>query len=180
MHQCIDVSKWQIPECQDLSSHGHLNVACHHRTSATRQCTSINLKDMSITGNCPHFKANVRSLLSRCTTATLRPIYTYRPLRSYRPYHNSSVKPPREIATKPPTAYKPFEDETLPEYEAEQFCPVNIGDTINSRYCVIGKLECGANSTVWFCRDLSYGPDTLPVPHFNELTRSLGRINMLC
>lgn len=47
-----------------------------------------------------------------------------------------------------------FEEEGLPSYDPEEFYPVRLGDTIKSRYRVIGKLGYGANSTVWFCRDL--------------------------
>lgn len=48
---------------------------------------------------------------------------------------------------------EPFEEETLPDYEPEQFYPIHIGETLNCRYYVIGKLGFGANSTVWFGRD---------------------------
>ncbi|KAK1807036.1 hypothetical protein LTR12_018624, partial [Friedmanniomyces endolithicus] len=47
-----------------------------------------------------------------------------------------------------------IEEETLPQYDPEEFYPVHIGQTLDSRYNVIGKLGYGANSTVWFCRDL--------------------------
>lgn len=47
----------------------------------------------------------------------------------------------------------PLEEESLPGYDPEEFYPVRLGDTIKSRYHVIGKLGYGANSTVWFCRD---------------------------
>ena len=47
-----------------------------------------------------------------------------------------------------------LDEESLPSYDAEEFYPVHLGDTIKSRYHVIGKLGYGANSTVWFCRDL--------------------------
>jgi hypothetical protein len=42
----------------------------------------------------------------------------------------------------------PFEEETLPYYDAENFYPVRIGETLNSRYAVVGKLGYGASSTV--------------------------------
>lgn len=47
-----------------------------------------------------------------------------------------------------------FEEESLPDYDPEDFYPARLGDKIKSRYHVIGKLGYGANSTVWFCRDL--------------------------
>lgn len=49
-----------------------------------------------------------------------------------------------------------IEEENLPYYKPEQFYPVRIGEVLNSDYQVLGKLEYGAYSTVWFCRDLSY------------------------
>ena len=42
-----------------------------------------------------------------------------------------------------------LDEESLPSYDAEEFYPVHLGDTIKSRYHVIGKLGYGANSTVW-------------------------------
>lgn len=59
-------------------------------------------------------------------------------------------------ASSPIAPDKPLEEETLPDYEPEQFYPVHIGERLGSRYDVIGKLGFGANSTVWFCRDIKY------------------------
>lgn len=64
---------------------------------------------------------------------------------------------PRGIATQPQTICdRLFEEERLPGYDPDEFYPVYQGDTIKSRYRVIGKLGYGASSTVWFCRDLRY------------------------
>lgn len=49
-----------------------------------------------------------------------------------------------------------IEEETLPEYDAEEFYPVHIGDVFHEKYQVLGKLGYGANSTVWLCRDTEY------------------------
>ena len=49
-----------------------------------------------------------------------------------------------------------IEEEKLSHYKPEKFYPVRIGEIFNSQYQVLGKLGYGANSTVWFCRDLSY------------------------
>ena len=144
----------------------HLDVACrasHWRwTCASRQCTTlIHPREMSIIAKSAHFKINVRGLLSRCSKPTTRPISTRQLLRSHRSHHRSSISSPRGIATTSPATEEPFEEERLPGYEVDQFYPVSIGDTINLRYHVIGKLGYGANSTVWFCRDNSYEPDIL-------------------
>lgn len=48
----------------------------------------------------------------------------------------------------------PFEEERLPWYRADQFYPVRIGETFQSKYKVVGKLGYGAYATVWLCRDL--------------------------
>lgn len=128
----------------------------------------------------PQSATNVIGLLSRCTKLTLRRYHTRQLLRSRRPHHSSSNNSPRGIITKSPTTDKPFEEECLPDYEIEQFYPVNIGNNINSRYHVIGKLGYGANSTVWFCRDLSYEPHTLPTLQYDQLTCRLGTTTMSC
>lgn len=48
------------------------------------------------------------------------------------------------------------EEEHMPGYEKGLFYPVQIGQVFSSRYQVLSKLGYGANSTVWFCRDLLY------------------------
>lgn len=61
----------------------------------------------------------------------------------------------RDMATSATTSHsKPIEEETLSDYDAEHFYPVHIGDTLNARYSVLGKLGYGVTSTVWLCRDL--------------------------
>lgn len=47
-----------------------------------------------------------------------------------------------------------LEEETLPNYDPDEFYPIHIGDKLCHRYQVIGKLGYGSNSTVWFGRDL--------------------------
>ncbi|KAI9823354.1 MAG: hypothetical protein M1819_001362 [Sarea resinae] len=47
-----------------------------------------------------------------------------------------------------------IEEETLRDYKAERYYPVQIGQVFNDRYKVIGKLGYGSASTVWLCRDL--------------------------
>ncbi|PYH83740.1 kinase-like protein [Aspergillus uvarum CBS 121591] len=48
-----------------------------------------------------------------------------------------------------------WEEERLPFYKPQQFYPVHIGETLNTRYQVVGKLGYGSYSTVWLCRDKS-------------------------
>lgn len=47
-----------------------------------------------------------------------------------------------------------IEEEHMLAYERGLFYPVHIGDVFKDRYQVLNKLGFGANSTVWFCRDL--------------------------
>ncbi|KAJ5585059.1 protein kinase domain protein [Penicillium hispanicum] len=48
-----------------------------------------------------------------------------------------------------------IEEETLPHYQQDEFYPVKIGELLDSRYHVIGKLGYGASSTTWLCQDTS-------------------------
>lgn len=49
---------------------------------------------------------------------------------------------------------KEIEEETVPDYKAERFYPVHLGDVFKSRYRVTAKLGFGTASTIWLCRDL--------------------------
>jgi hypothetical protein len=51
---------------------------------------------------------------------------------------------------------QPFEEEKLPWYAADQFYPVRVGEILDSRYKVLGKLGYGAHSTSWLCRNIGY------------------------
>ncbi|GAB1742048.1 hypothetical protein NU219Hw_g7438t1 [Hortaea werneckii] len=46
-----------------------------------------------------------------------------------------------------------IEEETVPNYDARHYYPVEIRDIFQGRYEVLGKLGYGATSTTWFCRD---------------------------
>ncbi|MCJ1367849.1 hypothetical protein MMC16_006985 [Acarospora aff. strigata] len=51
---------------------------------------------------------------------------------------------------------QPFEEEQLPWYRPDQFYPVRIGEILDSKYKVLGKLGYGAHSTVWLCRNIRH------------------------
>jgi serine/threonine-protein kinase SRPK3 len=76
--------------------------------------------------------------------------------RAQRLFHRSP-SPPRIVKcggfAALDTAIK-IEEENMPAYERGLFYPVRIGDVFKARYQVLSKLGFGANSTVWFCRDL--------------------------
>lgn len=101
------------------------------------------------------------NLLTRCRNRPYLPssilsqnsnLFSPRPQRC----HGLRFRLTQTLVTAPraPIEDQSFEEETLPAYAAEQFYPVHIGEKLNSRYHVIGKLGFGANSTVWFCRDI--------------------------
>lgn len=46
------------------------------------------------------------------------------------------------------------EEETVPDYKAERYYSVKLGDVFNSRYQVVAKLGYGTSSTIWLSRDL--------------------------
>lgn len=48
------------------------------------------------------------------------------------------------------------EEEELPDYKADRFYPVRLGDVFEDRYQVIAKLGFGSSSTIWLARDLKY------------------------
>ncbi|KAF1949849.1 kinase-like protein [Byssothecium circinans] len=77
--------------------------------------------------------------------------------RAWRPLFGRSWKP----LTFPSKGFVPIpvdkniEEETLPDYVASRYYPVQIGKTFRERYQVVGKLGFGATSTVWLARDLN-------------------------
>ncbi|GAB1314585.1 EKC/KEOPS complex subunit BUD32 [Madurella fahalii] len=50
---------------------------------------------------------------------------------------------------------KKIEEESIPNYKAENYYPVRLGEIFESRYQVVAKLGYGTGSTVWLCRDLN-------------------------
>lgn len=49
-----------------------------------------------------------------------------------------------------------IEEERVPNYKANKFYPVKLGEVFESRYQVVAKLGYGTASTIWLCRDLVY------------------------
>ncbi|KAI9163410.1 protein kinase [Paramyrothecium foliicola] len=48
---------------------------------------------------------------------------------------------------------KPIVEENLPNYKAERYYAAHIGQILQDRYRIVGKLGFGGGSTVWACRD---------------------------
>ncbi|GLA61934.1 hypothetical protein AtubIFM54640_002467 [Aspergillus tubingensis] len=101
----------------------------------------------------------INGIISRPKLSLQWPI-TSSPLHPYQHRHTSSHPSPSPPRTFPTTGYEllnhipKLEEESLPDYRAERFYPVHIGEVFNSRYQVITKLGFGSSSTVWLCRDL--------------------------
>lgn len=51
---------------------------------------------------------------------------------------------------------QPIEEENLPNYKAARYYPAHIGQVLQHRYQIVGKVGYGGGSTVWACRDLEY------------------------
>lgn len=47
-----------------------------------------------------------------------------------------------------------IEEEIIPGYVVGQYYPTRIGEILQDRYQVVGKLGFGASSTVWLARDM--------------------------
>ncbi|RSL83532.1 hypothetical protein CEP52_016693 [Fusarium oligoseptatum] len=53
---------------------------------------------------------------------------------------------------------QPIEEENLPNYKAARYYPAHIGQVLQHRYQIVGKVGYGGGSTVWACRDLDFNP----------------------
>jgi serine/threonine-protein kinase SRPK3 len=76
--------------------------------------------------------------------------------RAWKSIHRLAWQPlvfPKTGTLPIPTSEK-VEEETIPEYVATRYYPVRIGQIIQNRYQVVGKLGFGITSTVWLARDL--------------------------
>lgn len=51
-----------------------------------------------------------------------------------------------------------IEEEELPNYVADRFYPMRLGQVFQEQYQIIAKLGFGSSSTIWLARDLLYAP----------------------
>lgn len=69
------------------------------------------------------------------------------------------------LLPRPPPGVVPeteiFEEEEVSKFRSGRFYPVTIGQILDDRYVVIGKLGYGGNSTVWLCKEIRYASPTL-------------------
>lgn len=49
-----------------------------------------------------------------------------------------------------------IEEEAIPDYKADRFYPVTLGEVFEGRFQVIAKLGFGSSSTIWLARDLRH------------------------
>jgi hypothetical protein len=73
-------------------------------------------------------------------------------LRSFRPAWKPLAFPTEGVPLVAP--HQTIEEETIPDYLANRYYPVRIGEVIHDRYQIVGKLGYGTTSTVWLARDL--------------------------
>ncbi|KAK2802667.1 hypothetical protein FQN50_007275 [Emmonsiellopsis sp. PD_5] len=70
---------------------------------------------------------------------------------------NNTIENPQEFPTSGFESIepdRPVEEEELPDYKADRFYPVRLGEVFNDRYQTIAKLGFGSSSTTWLARDL--------------------------
>lgn len=70
-------------------------------------------------------------------------------------------RPPWPVIVFPNNGFDIIEEPSVEEEESEGFpsgdyYPMVIGDVLNSRYQVVGKLGFGVSSTVWLARDMRW------------------------
>ncbi|RSL74670.1 hypothetical protein CEP51_011510 [Fusarium floridanum] len=72
----------------------------------------------------------------------------------------STARPRSEPRTFPTQGFdvidkdQPIEEEGMPEYNADHFYPVRLGEVFNGRFQTVAKLGYGSSSTIWLARDL--------------------------
>lgn len=47
-----------------------------------------------------------------------------------------------------------IEEEEIPDYRADRFYPMRLGEVFEDRYQVLAELGFGSSSTTWLARDL--------------------------
>ncbi|KAF4972963.1 hypothetical protein FZEAL_9463 [Fusarium zealandicum] len=123
----------------------HIEVVATQLSSDQKQPTTLSLQQ--------HFaqRGSERTSLYRMSTwrSIRRMIRTWPLMGLYRrPWPMSSAVAPRLDHS------IPIEEEKTPNYHANRFYPIYLGQVLDGRYQVATKLGYGANSTVWLVRDL--------------------------
>lgn len=55
------------------------------------------------------------------------------------------------------------EEEELPDYRADRFYPVRLGEIFQNRFQIVAKLGFGSSSTTWLARDLMWACTSFPL-----------------
>lgn len=96
--------------------------------------------------------------LYHCRNNLVTPVFFLAPHRTLS--FGSTLSPPTPARQFPTDGFeelplqKRIEEETIPNYKAERYYTVRLGEVFNSRYQVVAKLGFGTASTIWLCRDL--------------------------
>ena len=82
---------------------------------------------------------------------------------------NIKIAKKPDPSTVPPLDEK-IEEETLEDYDADDYYPVRRGDILGKRYEAIFKIGYGGYSTVWLAKDMRYVPDSTQHPggHYSD------------
>ncbi|KAI9042672.1 uncharacterized protein KD926_005278 [Aspergillus affinis] len=151
------------PGCLDAFTNPGLNVAMY----SAQQCPSTMASLLSKT-SMPGLGLRSHSIRPRTTLQTtfLRQIRMPSPWAALKSLATKSADrrmtpgPPETPRELPATGFKTIdidqlvEEEELPDYRAERFYPVRLGEVLQNRYQIIAKLGFGTSSTVWLARDL--------------------------
>lgn len=76
--------------------------------------------------------------------------------------HEAFKRPPFQPLCFPTSGFRTvppsevLDEERFAHFKQGQYYPANIGDVLDSKYQIVGKLGFGTNSTVWLARDLEY------------------------
>lgn len=98
--------------------------------------------------------------LLKCLVSKTQPLQTHRLSQILTPHLLSTMVDRSLIRSFPADGFghaslqDKFEEEKVPDYHAERFYPVRLGEIYNERYQVLAKLGFGTTSTVWLSRDL--------------------------
>ena len=148
------------------SSHGVVKyVACHDHTSGLIQlaCNLLTCHNTMIRPLCLRYtgmrRLRVHMACSKATSHVPTCPGLYVRFLTTRTRAESPILLPasttameRRLDLLPAT--ERIEEETVANYQADHYYPIELGNVFHSRYQVVAKLGFGTTSTVWLCRDL--------------------------
>ena len=118
-------------------------------------CPLINATPINTqTGGVLCLRCRVRMPLWTATTSSFQSVSTRAPggIQGLKTLENARIFP--SSGFKVLDADQLIEEEELPDYQADRFYPVRLGDVFQNRYQVVAKLGFGPSSASWLARDL--------------------------